>query len=292
MQVDKLLIDSFIKILNEGYKVNDDRTGVGTTKVFGEVYRIKVDEQAFPINKSKHIYFKGIVTELLWMMNGGDNIEYLKNHNVNYWDQWADENGDLGPIYGYQWRRGFRSVDDFGQGYAIDQLQLLIDTIKNNPNDRRQLVSAWNVGDLDKMRLPPCHYVFQTCVRGDHLDLMMHQRSCDMFLGVPFDIVLYSLLLCILARLTDKKPGDFIWTGGDCHIYDNHHQQVKKQIINFNQAKYRGSDILKREAKLNFNEHIDFSDLQSFLNTTLSEPGRVTLDNYQSMGTIPAEVAV
>jgi len=287
--IDRQLVDSFKKILIGGYKVNDDRTGVGTTKIFGDVIRLNVSESAFQINRSKEIFFKGIVVELLWMMNGGSNTDYLLKHGVKYWNEWADADGNLGPIYGYQWRHGFRVTDGIGRGYSVDQLKQLINTINDNPNDRRQLVTAWNPGQLADMKLPPCHYTFQTFVRGNTLDLMMHQRSCDMFLGVPFDLTLYSLLLCILARITGKTPGAFVWTGGDCHIYDNHHEQVEKQIYNFENGPGK---VLFSDTQLVFDDAIDFTSLDTFLQTTLDYPERISLSGYESMGKIPAPVAV
>ena len=227
------------------------------------------------------------------MMNGGDNTAYLKKHGVKYWDEWADEDGNLGPIYGYQWRQGFQQVTDDDDDVIsidnVDQLTQVINTIQTNPNDRRQLVTAWNPGQLKDMNLPPCHYTWQTFVRGDTLDLMMHQRSCDMFLGVPFDLTAYSLLLCILSRITGKQPGEFVWTGGDCHIYSNHHEQVAKQIKNYDLMR---SEHLFERTKLVFDEAIDFTSLETFLETTLDNPERISLNNYNPAGKIPAPVAV
>jgi len=269
--IDKQLLSSMEKILEKGYKVTDDRTGVGTTKIFGEVIRLQVSEDNLPINKTKTVFFKAIVVELLWMLSGNDNIQYLKDHGIKIWDQWADEDGSLNGVYGKQWREWpniqlERTYGKYENKGSIDQVSWLIDTIKNNPNDRRQLVSAWNVGRLSEMNLPPCHYMWQTFVRGDTLDLMMHQRSCDMFLGVPFDLTAYSLLLCILSRITGKQPGEFVWTGGDCHIYSNHHEQVAKQIKNYDLMR---SEHLFEHTQLVFDEAIDFTSLESFLETNL-----------------------
>lgn len=323
--------DQYHNLLNfiqtNGYEITNDRTGVGTKKEFGHFMKFQVSENEFPIITSKFVHFKSIVVELLWMLNGDDNTDYLKKHGVSIWDEWADDNGDLNGVYGKQWRswdhgpskrviktqsalkKEYENSDDpeidswkilyndhtngepiyYKWENCVDQVIDLIDTIKNNPNDRRQLVSSWNVGKIEDMNLPPCHHTWQTFVKGDTLELMMHQRSCDMFLGVPFNLTGYSLLLCILARLTDKKPGLFNWTGGDCHIYSNHYEQVEKQMDNY--YTNASSNTIKYP-KLVFDEAIDFTSLKTFLETTLNNPERISLDGYKHMGSIKAPVAV
>lgn len=275
--------DLLFFIKNHGYEVKNDRTGVGTLKDFGHFMKFTVDEYAFPIITSKFVHFKSIVVELLWMLNGDDNTEYLRKHGVTIWDEWAAEDGSLNGVYGKQWREW---PSKYGGSY--DQIRNLVHTIKYEPYDRRQLVSAWNVGEVDDMNLPPCHYAWQTNVSGNVLNLMMHQRSCDMFLGVPFNLTSYSLLLCILARLTGKKPGFFNWTGGDCHIYSNHMDQIEKQLDNY----YTNSTKGIKFPQLKFDDDIDFTSLESFLETTLDNPERIYLENYNHMGSIKGEVAI
>ncbi|MCC2658980.1 MAG: thymidylate synthase [Panacagrimonas sp.] len=211
------------RVLDEG-SVQNDRTGVGTIAVFGHQMRFDL-AHGFPLLTTKKLHLRSIIHELLWFLKGETNIAYLKENKVSIWDEWADANGDLGPVYGKQWRR-WQTAD----GHSVDQIQLLIDTIKGNPASRRQIVSAWNVGELPEMALSPCHCLFQTAVIGGKLHLQLYQRSCDVFLGVPFNIASYALLLLMLAQQCDLEPGTFVWTGGDVHIYSNHLEQVRLQL--------------------------------------------------------------
>lgn len=282
---------NLLKLISSyGYEIKNDRTGIGTKKVFSEKIDLDVSEDNFPVITTKYIHWKSIVVELLWMLNGGRNTNYLRDHGVTIWDEWADEDGDLGPIYGHQWRRPFRQhwIDENGNIClrSFDQIQNLIDTIKNNPNDRRQLVNAWNVSDLPHMKLPPCHYAFQTFVAGDKLSLMVQQRSCDVFLGVPFNLSSYALLLVILAKLTGLEPYKLHWVGGDCHIYSNHTEQVEQQWKNY----YNSSKM--KNPKLKFDESVDFTSLSAFLSSVLEKPENIYLEGYEHMGKIKAPVAV
>lgn len=210
-------------VLNEGVK-KEDRTGTGTKSIFGHQFRFDLSE-GFPIITTKKLHLRSIIHELLWFLSGDTNIQYLNKHNVSIWDEWADDAGNLGPVYGAQWRSW--PVSD---GQKIDQISQLIDGIKNNPNSRRLVVSAWNVGAIDNMALPPCHCLFQFYVAGDKLSCQLYQRSADIFLGVPFNIASYALLTMMVAQVTDLKPGDFIHTFGDAHLYDNHFDQALKQL--------------------------------------------------------------
>lgn len=210
-------------ILDKGVK-KEDRTGTGTISTFG--YQMRFDlQEGFPLVTTKKLHLKSIIHELLWFLNGNTNIKYLVDNGVRIWNEWADENGDLGNIYGYQWR-SWRSND----GKTIDQIQTAIDTIRNNPDSRRNIVSAWNVGDLDNMNLPPCHLLFQFYVAEGKLSCQLYQRSADSFLGVPFNIASYALLTMMMAQVTGLKPGDFVHTLGDAHIYTNHLEQVNTQL--------------------------------------------------------------
>ncbi|MGA3013960.1 MAG: thymidylate synthase [Bacteroidales bacterium] len=201
-----------------------DRTGVGTISTFGYQMRFNLQD-GFPLITTKRIHLKSIIYELLWFLNGETNIKYLKDHGVTIWDEWADENGSLGPIYGYQWRNWPKPNGDH-----IDQITQIIKTLKNNPNSRRIIVSAWNVADIDEMRLPPCHVIFQFYVAGKRLSCQMYQRSADLFLGVPFNIASYALLTMMVAQVCDLEPYEFIHTFGDAHIYLNHLKQVELQL--------------------------------------------------------------
>ncbi len=202
----------------------DDRTGTGTLSVFG--YQMRFDlAQGFPLLTTKKVHTKSIVHELLWFLRGETNIAYLKENGVTIWDEWADENGDLGPIYGYQWR----SWPTPGGGH-VDQLADVVAQIKRNPDSRRLIVSAWNVGDIPRMKLPPCHAFFQFYVAEGKLSCQLYQRSCDIFLGVPFNIASYALLTHMVAQQCDLEAGDFVWVGGDCHLYLNHLEQVDAQL--------------------------------------------------------------
>jgi len=201
-----------------------DRTGTGTRSVFGAQLRYELSS-GFPLITTKKIHAKSVVHELLWMLRGETNIRYLKENGVRIWDEWADENSDLGPIYGAQWR-SWRGAD----GKVIDQIANVVEEIRTNPSSRRLVVSAWNVGQLEEMALPPCHALFQFYVANGRLSCQLYQRSADLFLGVPFNIASYSLLTHMVAQQCDLAVGEFIWTGGDCHIYDNHVEQVTEQI--------------------------------------------------------------
>jgi thymidylate synthase len=219
----KQYLDLLDRIIKEGTK-KEDRTGTGTISVFGHQMRFDLSK-GFPIVTTKKLHTKSIIYELLWFLKGDTNIKYLVDNGVRIWNEWADENGDLGPIYGYQWR----SWPDHN-GNHIDQISQVIEQIKTNPDSRRLIVSAWNVGCLDEMKLPPCHILFQFYVNDGKLSLQLYQRSADCFLGVPFNIASYSLLLMMVAHVTGLKPGEFVYTLGDAHIYNNHIEQVKEQL--------------------------------------------------------------
>ncbi len=201
-----------------------DRTGTGTISVFGHQMRFDLSK-GFPVITTKKLHLKSIIHELLWFLAGDTNVKYLQENGVRIWNEWADEDGNLGHIYGYQWR-SWPAPD----GRHIDQISQVVDSIKNNPNSRRHIVSAWNVGELDKMNLPPCHLLFQFYVAGGKLSCQLYQRSADVFLGVPFNIASYALLTLMMAQVTGLKPGDFVHTLGDVHIYSNHIEQVKLQL--------------------------------------------------------------
>lgn len=202
----------------------EDRTGVGTRSVFGRQLRFDLNE-GFPLVTTKRIHLKSVIHELLWFLRGDTNIAYLKEHGVRIWDEWADENGDLGPVYGSQWR-SWEAPD----GRKIDQIANVVEAIKKNPDSRRHLVSAWNVAEVDQMKLPPCHFVFQFYVANGKLSCMLTMRSVDTFLGLPFNIASYALLTHMIAQQCDLEVGEFIWSGGDVHIYNNHIEQVKTQL--------------------------------------------------------------
>jgi thymidylate synthase len=202
----------------------EDRTGTGTRSVFGHQMRFNLAD-GFPLLTTKKLHLKSIIHELLWFLNGDTNVKYLQDNGVRIWNEWADDNGDLGHIYGYQWR----SWPDYNGGH-IDQIKEVVETIKNNPDSRRIIVSAWNVADLPNMNLPPCHAFFQFYVADGKLSLQLYQRSADCFLGVPFNIASYALLLMMMAQVTGLEAGDFVHTLGDTHIYNNHFEQVKEQL--------------------------------------------------------------
>ncbi|MFN4233909.1 MAG: thymidylate synthase [Bacteroidia bacterium] len=204
--------------------VKTDRTGTGTISVFGYQMRFNLEE-GFPLVTTKKLHVRSIIHELLWFLKGDTNIKYLKENGVSIWDEWADENGELGPIYGYQWR-SWPTAD----GRHIDQISQVIEQIKKNPDSRRMIVSAWNVGEIDNMKLPPCHAFFQFYVANGKLSCQLYQRSADIFLGVPFNIASYALLTMMVAQVCNLKPGEFIHTFGDAHIYSNHIEQVKLQL--------------------------------------------------------------
>jgi thymidylate synthase len=216
-------LDLMQHVLNHGTK-KSDRTGTGTTSVFG--YQMRFDlSQGFPLVTTKKCHLKSIVHELLWFLQGSTNTKYLKEHGVSIWDEWADENGDLGPVYGKQWR-SWETVD----GRVIDQIKVAIDQLIGNPDSRRIIVSAWNVGELDQMALAPCHAFFQFYVADGKLSCQLYQRSADIFLGVPFNIASYALLTMMMAQVCGLKPGDFVHTFGDAHLYSNHMEQVALQL--------------------------------------------------------------
>ena len=219
----KQYLDLLDRILTEGVK-KEDRTGTGTISVFGNQMRFNL-EDGFPLLTTKKLHLKSIIYELLWFLRGDTNIKYLKDHGVSIWDEWADENGELGPVYGHQWRSW---PDD--NGGTIDQIQNVVNQIKNNPDSRRMIVSAWNVAEVERMALPPCHTMFQFYVANGRLSLQLYQRSADTFLGVPFNIASYALLLQMMAQVTGLKAGDFIHTTGDTHLYLNHLEQAKLQL--------------------------------------------------------------
>ena len=219
----KQYLDFLRHIQKEGIG-KSDRTGTGTCSIFGYQMRFNLQD-GFPIVTTKNTHFKSVVHELLWFVQGNTNTKYLRDNGVRIWDEWADENGELGPVYGKQWRR-WETPD----GREIDQLSDVIEQIKTNPNSRRIIVSAWNVSDLGKMALPPCHAMFQFYVTQGRLSCMLTQRSADAFLGVPFNISSYALLTHMVAQQCNLKVGEFIWSGGDCHIYSNHFEQIATQL--------------------------------------------------------------
>ena len=242
-----------------------DRTGVGTRSVFGQQMRFDLS-RGFPLMTTKQMHLKSIIHELLWFIKGDTNVKYLQDNGVRIWNEWADENGDLGPIYGSQWRNW--------NGEGIDQLAQVVDKLKNNPNDRRMIVSAWNVSKISEMRLPPCHMMFQFYVANSKLSCMLYQRSCDMFLGVPFNIASYALLTMMLAQVCNLEPGEFVHTLGDTHIYHNHFEQVKEQL--------RREPLPLPTMRLN----PQVKDINDFKYEDF------TLENYECYGAIKAQVAV
>ena len=202
----------------------DDRTGTGTLSLFGYQMRFDLDA-GFPVLTTKKLHLRSIIHELLWFLKGDTNIAYLRENDVTIWDEWADENGDLGPVYGAQWRSW-----PAANGEHVDQIQRALDLIRRDPNSRRIIVSAWNVGELEQMALAPCHALFQFHVSQGRLSCQLYQRSADVFLGVPFNIASYALLLHMMAQQTDLQPGELVWTGGDCHLYLNHLEQAQQQL--------------------------------------------------------------
>lgn len=219
----KQYLDLMRHVLEHGHR-KSDRTGTGTLSVFGWQMRFNLDE-GFPLLTTKKLHMRSIIHELLWFLQGDTNIRYLKENGVSIWDEWADADGDLGPVYGKQWRR-WETPD----GRTVDQIGQLIDGLRRNPDSRRHIVSAWNPGEVEGMALPPCHALFQFYIAGGRLSCQLYQRSADIFLGVPFNIASYALLLMMVAQVCDLEPGDFVWTGGDCHLYLNHIEQAKLQL--------------------------------------------------------------
>ena len=260
----KQYLDLLRDILENGVD-KMDRTGVGTRSVFGRQMRFDLNE-GFPLLTTKKMHLKSIIYELLWFIRGDTNVRYLQEHGVRIWNEWADENGDLGPVYGAQWRNW--------NGDGIDQLAEVIETLKRTPNDRRMIVSAWNPSQLKAMHLPPCHMMFQFYVANGKLSCMLYQRSCDMFLGVPFNIASYALLTMMIAQVCGLKLGDFVHVLGDTHIYHNHFEQVKEQL--------KRVPLALPQMKIN----PDIKDINDFKFEDFE------LQNYQSYPPIKAQVAV
>lgn len=235
----KIYLDLMRRILEEGVD-RSDRTGTGTRSIFGTQMRFDLNK-GFPLLTTKKVHLRSIIHELLWFLSGDTNIKYLKDNGVSIWDEWADENGDLGPVYGKQWR-SWAAPD----GKVIDQISNAVDMIKHNPDSRRIIVSAWNPADVEKMALPPCHALFQFYVANGKLSCLLYQRSCDFFLGVPFNIASYSLLTMMMAKECDLGLGDFVWTGGDTHLYSNHFEQAHLQLSRTPRA--LSTMLIKRKA--------------------------------------------
>ncbi len=254
-------------LLDNGVK-KEDRTGTGTYSVFGHQMRFNLAE-GFPLMTTKKLHTRSIFHELLWFLKGDTNIAYLKENGVSIWDEWADENGNLGPVYGYQWR-SWPNPD----GTSTDQIVNLVNGLKNNPNSRRHIVSAWNPSFIEDMALPPCHCLFQFYVAEGKLSCQLYQRSCDTFLGVPFNIASYALLVHMIAQVCDLEVGDFVWTGGDVHLYSNHVEQAKLQLT----REHRTLPTLKLNP--------DVKDLFAF---TIDD---ISIENYDPHPHIKAAVAV
>lgn len=219
----KQYLDLMQTVLDHGID-KGDRTGTGTRSIFGHQMRFNLAE-GFPITTTKKLHLRSIIHELLWFLKGDNNIKYLKDNGVSIWDEWADENGDLGPVYGVQWR-SWPTPD----GETIDQIEQLVERLRHNPNSRRHIVTAWNPAEIDQMALPPCHCMFQFYVGDGKLSCQLYQRSADIFLGVPFNIASYALLTMMLAQVLELEPGDFVHTLGDAHLYSNHFEQAKRQL--------------------------------------------------------------
>ena len=254
-------------LLDNGVK-KEDRTGTGTYSVFGHQMRFNLAE-GFPLMTTKKLHTRSIFHELLWFLKGDTNIAYLKENGVSIWDEWADENGNLGPVYGYQWR-SWPNPD----GTSTDQIVNLVNGLKNNPNSRRHIVSAWNPSFIEEMALPPCHCLFQFYVAEGKLSCQLYQRSCDTFLGVPFNIASYALLVHMIAQVCDLEVGDFVWTGGDVHLYSNHVDQAKLQLT----REHRALPTLKLNPNV--------KDLFAF---TIDD---ISIENYDPHAHIKAAVAV
>jgi thymidylate synthase len=257
-----------LRLLLETGVDKNDRTGTGTRSVFGHQMRFNLQE-GFPLVTTKKLHLRSIIHELLWFLKGDTNIAYLKENGVSIWDEWADENGNLGPVYGYQWR-SWPNPD----GTSTDQIVKLVEGLKKNPDSRRHIVSAWNPSFIDQMALPPCHCLFQFYVANGKLSCQLYQRSCDTFLGVPFNIASYALLTMMVAQVCDLEPGEFIWTGGDVHLYSNHFEQAQTQL----------SRDLRPLPQMKLNPNV--KDLFGF---TIDD---FTLENYDPHPHIKAAVAV
>lgn len=266
--------ETLLELIAVKGKPKSDRTGTGTISSFGHQMRFDMTD-GFPLISSKRVPFRLIAAELLWFLSGDTNIKALTDQNVHIWDEWADENGELGPVYGSQWRNW--GLDLFAGDRGFDQIKALVNGIIKDPMGRRHVVTAWNPSDLDEMALPPCHMFFQCYVSEDReLSLQVYQRSADMFLGVPFNIASYALLLHMIAAQTGMTPGTLVWTGGDCHIYDNHREQVELQL--------ERNPWYFALPKLTLNP-----DVQSIFDYRLED---FTLDDYECFDAIPAPVAV
>jgi len=259
--------DLLRRVLSEGTD-RPDRTGVGTRSIFGHQMRFNLAD-GFPLLTTKKLHTRSIIIELLWFLRGDTNVKWLQDNKVTIWNEWADESGDLGPVYGKQWRDWETS-----DGRHIDQIAELVALIKKDPNSRRQIVNAWNVGDLPAMKLSPCHCLFQTAVMGGKLHLQLYQRSCDVFLGVPFNIASYALLQILLAQQCGLEAGDFVWTGGDVHLYSNHLEQAHLQLT----RELRSLPTLKINRKPEAIDGYNFEDFE--------------LVGYEPHPHIKAEVAV
>lgn len=242
----KQYLDLLDHVLKNGTE-KGDRTGTGTISVFGYQMRFNLEE-GFPLLTTKKLHTKSIIHELLWFLKGETNVKYLQDNGVKIWNEWADENGNLGPVYGSQWRSWLNA-----KGETIDQISQVIESIKKNPDSRRHIVNAWNVGEIDDMALPPCHILFQFYVANGKLSCQLYQRSADIFLGVPFNIASYALLLCMVAQVTGLEPGEFVHTLGDAHIYLNHIEQVKEQLLR------KPYDLPKLEINENVKTIFDFN---------------------------------
>jgi thymidylate synthase len=260
----KQYLDLMKDILDNGAS-KTDRTGTGTYSVFGRQLRFNLSD-GFPLVTTKKLHIRSIVYELLWFLRGDTNIKYLKDHGVSIWDEWADANGDLGPVYGSQWR-SWPTPD----GKHIDQIALVLQRIKSNPDSRRHIVTAWNPAEVDRMALPPCHALFQFYVADGRLSCQLYQRSADYFLGVPFNIASYALLTCMVAHQCDLVPGEFVWTGGDVHLYTNHVEQARLQLsrqpLPLPQLKIR-----RKPASLFEYEYEDFEILQYESHPSIKAP--------------------
>ncbi len=257
-----------LRAIREGGVCKDDRTGTGTLSIFGHQLRCDLGA-GFPVLTTKRLHLRSIIHELLWFLSGDTNIRYLKENGVRIWDEWADESGELGPVYGAQWRAW-----PTARGEAIDQIQQAVDQLRTNPDSRRIIVCAWNVGEIERMALPPCHALFQFYVAAGRLSCQLYQRSCDVFLGVPFNIASYALLTYMVAQQAGHEPGEFIWTGGDCHLYLNHLEQADLQLGREPLPLPR-LDIKRRPATIFDYRYEDFE-----------------LVGYEAHSHIPAQVAV
>ncbi|HKM97607.1 MAG TPA: thymidylate synthase [Buttiauxella sp.] len=248
-------LDLMKHVLENGTPKND-RTGTGTLSIFGHQMRFNLQD-GFPLVTTKRCHLRSIIHELLWFLKGDTNVAYLHENNVSIWDEWADENGDLGPVYGKQWR-SWATPD----GRYIDQLTTVINQLKNDPDSRRIIVSAWNVGELDKMALAPCHAFFQFYVADGKLSCQLYQRSCDIFLGLPFNIASYALLVHMMAQQCSLEVGDFVWTGGDTHLYSNHLEQTRLQLTR--EPRALPKLVIKRKPESLFDYHFDDFEIEGY----------------------------